>query len=1037
MAITGLVESHDLDSKEAKDGHKTAEDRGTFAKIVDIFNLSIEEQPLIRIQKAYKAIADIEYQDNPQMVQKLVTPRITPSVKVLKPNRDFETQAKLNVIKEIVRFCYGALLAIQNSPGLKGQTKEIEIAQKHVLHVTQKGIREINVISIQDAQQNDVPYALRMNIRKNFNQVLRNIVPGVLKKYIKTVAAIRKTRLIDDAAKTIENELIALPSADVQTRLQVHKDQLPKIENPYLVELLKYPERTGRYLTDGAFDRLNSIVWEETEETERAVLRETLQTMGITLNETEISAVQRENAHLRKTYAELNDNYKTREMATYEARASKYRNLRFNALVPGSNDVAMAYARLKTNQTARGLTILWSYAPDDDDAYGQTLQKLLKKLEENSTAFFRSDAPEMDLTLIKKSKKENNDPIKVEDKVQAQTNFLQGDVLTQAENFLKADAEEMGPVFAEHAHIANPYSIKLLGKRKALLVTCWKIVDEFEGHPVRKEAFKSVLKKEQQAVNCLISKLEKAVIKTEAINKKIANLSILQADMCTKFTPLAMKNSNNFLIVMQGIVQEFEELKRLKKYTGDNYAAYMLLDVRVQTLVRSFAGFQELKPIPDQIKRFEENLNELEELDPYNDQLPSFKALLNQLKTPFEPGQNMTWQQVGDIAYRWHELNSSFFLFKDGFNQEKVKALKKLYENSSSELKTVVFIPPEKIEPKPIVDSKSVVDSKPVVVKPKQRWGESKKARIKRERIEREAKEVQERAKEQIENQQRKNKDKAYKTYSDLKELEQRIDDFQKEMHACLDDDVLKMNFDPNYMPKPIDYLNLQRLVVEHSQIAVRVDKDTKLTPVQAIAQLSVTIELLDKQVIASKKLYDELAEGVQKEKEFKLKNALEGTARQIGLLQNAIIDDLSKLDILRLQYKKLYLKAALNNPVLVALVEKYPNLFSDDLAKQQEQIKIFNMACQQQSFSAEKLNDILVHRKLQIDVTPEDFAKIAKFKRVDIHKTPAQILAEHRFDRPRKSDGQLSIIQKSLVEEEKSVLPPQQAARHHRYTIC
>lgn len=947
MAFRGLVEPQGVGSKNAKDSQQTQENRVNFAIIAEILDPSKDKLAFAeRIQKAKKAIADIQYQDNSQLVQKLVIPQVTPDIKILNSNLDFETNSKLVLVKKIVNFCHGAYLAIQKSSE-PGTTKaEIERAQREVFTIAKETIGKMSSVS-------------QSRAKRQYTQEVHNDLRAIVKK----VADVRKTAFTDEVAKTTERELIVLAQVDKQARLDVHNTQLAKIENAYLVALLKYPEKTGQYLTttNKALERLNTIVWMGVEDEkrvftagdERELLKEVLQDMSITLNEAELTAVQQDNAHLRKHYRKVTKENPTlptktlKEIATYRAIGEKSKNHVFNGLAPGNNDVALAYVRLKANIASSTIGLLWRYIPDN--SYSQRLQQLIDTLDENSTAFFRELPPKK---IIEKSSEK---PKKFDKESEIRSN-------KQQELYLQNEAysPSMGELFAEQGHeLTTPESLDLLRQRVVILNTCLKTINK----PAEKK-IRGKIQEELQAVNLLISRLESAIIKNEVINKKIANLRILQAEMCVKITPLALK-LGDFIKLLDEISPELAKVEFLLKH-ANGYSSYIDIDKKLETANKSLVKLTELEFVVENLKSFEANLAQLEELDPKNEQLSYFKELFKQLKTPSDDHLAKTWQQVEPLVDRWQKLHSSYEKFHAKCNEGKIQFLGKLY--------SVNYQPENVFSAAPQKMPQDLTTSTHEVVTPK---SETRKEKEAREAKEKKAKEKREK------DARRKNHENYMAT---MKKLEARVTSFSDTMKDYLAVNELKDQGDHKLTAN--GYLALQQMAVERASVKVPVDsKGNTLTPAQAIAELGLAVDSIEKQNEEYASLHDKLRLATTSNRRATMDESLTKSLelaqmqQKIGVIKREIIEDLGQLEVLRLKYKKEYLKILIN-PVLSELVEKYPNIFSDDLAKQQRQVAIFNKALMD-GLSHQELNSILTHEKLQLDITFEDFAKAAKFNQL------------------------------------------------------
>lgn len=970
MAITGLVGSEGMDSNNARDSQKTSEKPGIFEPVAKILDPSNGELSFsTRIENVAKALANIEYPDNPQaftdvryadinyedkqhVPQKLVIPGVTPNPKAFNSKLDFESRSQLIDIKMIVSLCQGAFLTIQNSPELMGKPEKIEEALKQIFTVTQQAIKNRYTHDTQVDLINK-SRALRKS-HQAFNKSLNDIV--------QQVADVLKVQF-DDLAKA-KKELRALSQADHEAKLEVHNDQLKKIENSYLVELLKHPDRTGHYLTatDDAFVDLNSIVWMVAEDEnniitvqeEREFLKTRLQAMGVALSETQLTAMQQENAHLRKTYNGLKEGNKNlstetlREMANYKAMAHKYRSYNFDALKPGQDEIVNAIACFNSGAMESWFSEV-SKKNKADVAYIKKISQLSKDLQDNSVKLFGAESrfiestkssDEIKIVVPKRSKKEA--------------------ALNRANTAANVDPKKVGEFLTQRSELLNPETIQLLQTRQTIIREALSTL--------KKGQNKKILNDELAAVKTSIRGLQNAISREKVVDKTIADLKAIQAELGALFTQ-TVETRDDFVRRLDKIERESQKLK-FSLENANSHPTYESVHKGAEKLIESLDQLTTLKDAAEKIKLFEKYVEELEVLNQTNDQLVHFKALLKQLKSPVEKHELMTWQQPGILAARYQQLNSACKAIHEESNTKSIQALEKLHTDVDYQTRNV-FLPQEAPEQKTVTTPAPDV-AKPTLKKSKETKKE-KQARLEQELI----------AKEKHEKDMRRKNHKEYTAR--MKKLTDRITAFHSDMHVLLRDNDLELNNDEL---TPNNYLLLQKKVIERSKIKVAADHNgTKLTPAQAIAEIAIQESFILQQSQEFAVIYAqfELAfesprrPSMQESKYFLELNQIKKT---IGEKRSELIADLARLEDLRLTYKKLYLKSALINPFLIDLVEKYPNIFSDNLVKQQEQVEICNKAFLE-GFSYSELDEVLTYENLQIGITPKEFEKVVQINRI------------------------------------------------------
>jgi len=96
--------------------------------------------------------------------------------------------------------------------------------------------------------------------------------------------------------------------------------------------------------------------------------------------------------------------------------------------------------------------------------------------------------------------------------------------------------------------------------------------------------------------------------------------------------------------------------------------------------------------------------------------------------------------------------------------------------------------------------------------------------------------------------------------------------------------------------------------------------------------------------------------------------------------LRQQLIAQLANLDQLQAKHKKLYLKQMLLHPMLMQMLDKYPDLLSDDPEKLKVQVEQLN-AILNQKLNLTQLKEKLI--ALQFNLTEEDLAEVDRFNQI------------------------------------------------------
>lgn len=804
---------------------------------------------------------------------------------------------------------------------------------------------------------------------------------------------------------------------------KIHNDNLAKIQNAHLALLLQHPEKTGRYITASSslVDDLNSIIWAGTEEIvvssseagpsrapralpetkrstkipepvldvkshqpspspppslqrvarddfelktevkiplevksdrvghsaweeERQRLKDVLQKMQVTLSESELTFVQQENLHLREIYQKVKDKNTTlfpaalQELATYEAKAEPYRGQSFNALKPGHDKVIKALSLLNSPLPQINnilLLIRDNRENKDNELYVNIFQEILLQLIQNNTELFGkssdfiprggTQSDDASAAALRKQKENIADKKKkalVEVQIQANLN-----------------PQNVGRFFAQSAKLLQPRTKELLQER---LVILDKAISS-----LKKGENPTVYKNERAAVKDLIDGLQQSISKPEVINATVANITIKQADLCEKCLT-AFARSKEFLSYLKFAAAELSKLPFLMEH-ADNYAAFEAANVRValvdshlKTIKEYFAPDDHTKiGIQSLVKQLEENVNALEMLDPQHNQLNEFKALLAKFNQPFDRVSNHleSWQQVAGFGKYWQQINENFVHFKSKFDDSFNNAKRNLYEKVSYK--------PQGLLSPPVEDEV--------------KKGDASARKIAHEKYKKE-----------------------------IKDFEKQLTTFRGKIKAEVERVTLLLPDQKLEEKYPGEgYLDLQEKAIAAANQYFEFPEagGKKLTLVQSIIELPVSAKMakqqaddyqaryaaLEGKVADSNPIFNELFE----------KKPLPANLQSYLLKKrDEIIADLGSFDKLRHQYKQLYLKNILINPVLQELIAKYPNMFSDDINQQKAQVELFNRAVFE-GLSFGELKKILTDQKMEINITSEDFHKIAKFNEI------------------------------------------------------
>lgn len=683
--------------------------------------------------------------------------------------------------------------------------------------------------------------------------------------------------------------------------------------------------------------------------------RRQLKTLLGFLNDSELTYIQNENARLRKIYARVKDKNKTlfpealQELTAYEARAEESRTQEFNALLPGHHKVVEALAYLDSRRTTKTLELL--FQKRSDIQHEQTLRQIHEELENNAFDLFGTSGGFLFGGNKKEEKSVPQPKKKAKKDEKAWSNMTKKEkeedakrlAQQQDENMTKPDPEKVGQFLATRSALLDPNTLQLLQQRRVILDKAIK--------SVKNSQTKNIFKKELAGVNDLIADLQHAISKQKMIDKKVAELVVLQADICQQCMPILNK-SNDFLDKLNFVAVNLPEIKFLYKH-ANNYAAFAFLTDKHSQLSKALADLKELEQIFNAINSVEKTLYDLEKLDPHHRQIAYFKSLLSNLHSYPEKGKETNWQQVGGLATRWHKFEATYDSFRLEYIAVMNAALLRLHDTKDYKLQNV-FTPPKKIERETTVGLlQDVVASKDA------------------------------KAKEKAEREARRKNHEEYMTA--MKSFETKVIGFQKQMHDVLADAQWEVK-EEAVLETPQYYLNKQKSVMSLANTEFKTEQvGITLIPAQAIAEFAVAAELVRMQALEYSKLREELEKSNMPEYRLSLKEPqiralqLIQVEKNIASSRNAIIKDLGNLDSLRLRYKKRYLKAALINPVLHGLVDRYPNIFSDDLAKQQEQVEIFNKAVTL-GLTANEIKRLLADKQLDLDITTEHLAEVGRF---------------------------------------------------------
>lgn len=710
------------------------------------------------------------------------------------------------------------------------------------------------------------------------------------------------------------------------------RSELKQTTKPIAIESVKIQLRDDSKLQVSGHTlerKLESKVHLDDSDNEKRQLKKILEF----LSESDLDSIQQNNIHLREIYRRVQANNPTlsplalQELTSYEAKAETYREKTFNALLSKHHQIVNDLALLNSPlpQINNIPAIIKKYQADRD--YASKWQGILKELIQNNIDLFGAS----ERFIESKAQKA--------DEVAKNPNKKAAGQQIEALKMIFIFPDKAGEFLAEKgAILLQPKAIELLNNRHILLDRAIAALKRDENP--------TLFKNEQVAIKNLIAGLQKAISKQEVIKKKIANIAIKQAEVC-RACLIVLTKDVEFLDKLRLVVAELPKLQLMLKH-ANNFASIESIKNRIERLdsylkeMGNYFSPDYQISIRNLIQQLENNINELEFIDPENLQLSSAKILLAKLKAPIDLSVNhlQSWEQVGGLEEQWNKVFRRFVPLKAQFKEKFEIAENRLYSQSSYAAQNK-FPPPVERETK----SGSSLEDK-------------------------------------------ENRRNAHEEYiKDVNIFDKQLKDFQKHVETELA--KAKIAPEEKLKNKAVFYFGLQqKLIAEANQEYDNpVVLNTKLTLKQAIVELNAVATKLKQQVdeysAKHEALKDKMSESRVTLKEPKNKAIeLANIQNSIHKRKKAIIQVLVGYDQLRHQYKQLYLKNILINPVMLSLLDKYPDIFSDDLLKQQAQVEFFNRAVFE-GFSASEMKKFLEKEKLEIVISPEDFAKIAQFNQL------------------------------------------------------
>lgn len=712
-----------------------------------------------------------------------------------------------------------------------------------------------------------------------------------------TVLKIQELNKVKSDLPQLLNNKLTIP-AETKTELlaQIVKLPSPPVTLEVRVKLTKFFQTEGLSVTEvvaeltklkvpAALHELFTNVFKQQNQKVEAVNRKFAELVGKLIGLADILKIAAPDQHALAVIEFDKTFVKTiQQNVDFEDEVQHYQRMGIKVLPKiNKNGIAEAFHHLNSNYAADTLEIALAQLKDESKIQ-ESLQELSAELADNYYQLFgKKERGFIKTVTLDKTKRSD-----------AKRNTLIK--LTKETRIQEAN------VFVAECGSYTPEQFKaLLAKRSSLIKKVIRFIEKnkiFDSKNDRHKKALKFIKEDLESVNCLRDSLHAAVSMPDLIKSKVLNLSNIFSKLTVQTLPL-ISNGQTIVENIQTILLRMKELEVLLAHANSS-AALDSLQAKFAELSALFKN-DEIDTINATIASAESNLNALVLLDPNNPAIQKYRQLFSEI-TVASGAKNQypkSWKEAVILARTWQQYQTTY----EQLDKHRDKLIKQQKEqrgiNLTAKSTVVVEVP---INSFVLQDIALTWDAYKEVLQTSVR------------ELEKEVKSPAERL------QCAKAINILLSTNNILKGIKRKYTDATVSVNYETKDENIAL-------PAALQKIHALCLFLDAKKKELAIDLNILKTDPNKINTL------------ATKR-----ASVMECDTELKTATQYQLTFQKTRAELDRV---LSTLEALRYKQKKLYLKESLSHPVFFELIDKYPDLLSNDPDQLETQVKILQKAFQ------------------------------------------------------------------------------------------